>query len=59
MEIIHDLGGWPILDDLWDPSGFKLETLLATIRRDFDESILIGSLIAPDDKNSSQYVLQV
>lgn len=58
-EVIKTLGGWPVLDENWQPPTFTLETLLGRLRSDYSEPILIELYVGADDKNSSAHIIQV
>jgi hypothetical protein len=58
MEILDDLGGWPILGRNWSEQTFDwLETV--TKLRVLHNSVLVTSWLSIDPGNSSQYALQV
>lgn len=58
-NLIKSLGGWPVLDDNWQPPKISIEQLLAKIRGKYNEAILVSAMVGPDDKNSSVNILQV
>ena len=53
------LGRWPVIDGQWNSSAFSLENLLALMRGYYNAPMLIDSWVAADDKNSTQYIIQV
>lgn len=57
-DIIHSLGGWPILDDYWDEKDFDIIDLIARLRL-FNNRVLINSWVSADDKNSEVNIIQV
>ncbi|XP_076451188.1 neprilysin-1-like [Babylonia areolata] len=57
--ITDDLGGWPIILQNWSSDSFVLETMLAKVRYEYNNDILIGCWIAPDDKNSSSNIIKL
>ncbi|KAJ8683045.1 hypothetical protein QAD02_018837 [Eretmocerus hayati] len=56
MELLSELGGWPILQSNWDPNKFDWLILTARLRL-FNNNILISEWVVPDIKNSAQYVI--
>lgn len=57
-QLLDELGGWPILRPGWDPEKFDWLLLVAQLRL-YNNDILISEWVAPDIKNSDQYVIQV
>ncbi|KAK2148688.1 hypothetical protein LSH36_487g03042 [Paralvinella palmiformis] len=57
-DIIHSLGGWPILDDYWDEKNFDIIDLIARLRL-FNNRVLINSWVSADDKNSEVNIIQL
>ncbi|CAH1984055.1 unnamed protein product [Acanthoscelides obtectus] len=58
-QIIAQLGGWPVLNSNWTAPSFSVETLLGIIRSNYNEGYVIEQWVGPDDKNSSNNILQV
>ncbi|KAK7483108.1 hypothetical protein BaRGS_00025676 [Batillaria attramentaria] len=58
-EVTMKLGGWPIILPNWDNSSFSVEDVLADIRQQYNEAILIGVYVGADDKNSSSNIIQL
>ncbi|XP_076639917.1 neprilysin-4 isoform X3 [Colletes latitarsis] len=56
-QLLDELGGWPILRPNWDPEKFDWLLLVAQLRL-YNNDILISEWVAPDIKNSEQYVIQ-
>ena len=52
------LGGWPILTPEWDPSQFDFTLLMAQLRL-YNQKLLISEFVAPDIKNSDEFIIQV
>ncbi|XP_070960646.1 phosphate-regulating neutral endopeptidase PHEX isoform X2 [Oncorhynchus clarkii lewisi] len=56
---------WPVLGDglggewLWSPGRWDLLQTLAQIRNQHSKSVLIRLYIAPDDKNSTNYIIKL
>ncbi|CDR00441.1 unnamed protein product, partial [Oncorhynchus mykiss] len=56
---------WPVLGEglggewLWSPGRWDLLQTLAQIRNQHSKSVLIRLYIAPDDKNSTNYIIKV
>ena len=53
------LGGWPVLTGSWNEVDWHLEHVLAQTRGHFNTAVFLRSLVAVDDKNSSNHILQV
>ncbi|KAG8235742.1 hypothetical protein J437_LFUL015610 [Ladona fulva] len=54
-----ELGPWPLLRrSTWDPSSFRLHTLLGELAI-YQVHTLFEVYVTPDEKNASQYTLQV
>lgn len=58
INLLDDLGGWPILKTSWSPEKFDWVYLVAQLRL-YNNDVLISESVAPDIKNSDQYVIQV
>lgn len=58
MDLLENLGGWPILKSNWDPEKFDWLDLVAQLRL-YNNDVLISESVGPDIKNSDQYVIQV
>ncbi|XP_055336820.1 membrane metallo-endopeptidase-like 1 [Paramacrobiotus metropolitanus] len=58
LRFLQDLGGWPVIDQQWNASGFHLEETIGRLRN-MHNDILISLWIGPDGKNSSWNVLQI
>ncbi len=58
MELLDNLGGWPILKSNWDSEKFDWLYLVAQLRL-YNNDILISESVGPDIKNSDEYVIQV
>ena len=59
LDLLHQLGGWPVLDGAsWNESRFSWVQLMADLRL-LNNRVLLNQWISPDDKNSSVNVLQV
>ncbi|ELU08395.1 hypothetical protein CAPTEDRAFT_163321 [Capitella teleta] len=58
--ILKDMGGWPVLDPSWSTDqDWQFEKLLGKLRKVYNAPILLESWVAPDDKNSSVYIVQL
>ncbi|XP_026669876.1 neprilysin-4-like isoform X3 [Ceratina calcarata] len=57
IQLLDELGGWPVLRPDWDPEKFDWLLLVAQLRL-YNNDILISEWVAPDIKNSDQYVIQ-
>lgn len=58
IQLLDQLGGWPILKPNWDPDKFDWLRLTAQLRL-YNNEILISEWVGPDIKNSDKYVIQV
>lgn len=62
-EVIDKLGGWPVTMADWgaDPETPPppLETLLATLKRNFTLGAMLEEWIGPDDRHSTKHVIQI
>ncbi|KAH0949954.1 hypothetical protein HN011_007844 [Eciton burchellii] len=57
IQLLDELGGWPILRPDWDPDKFDWLLLTAQLRL-YNNDILISEWVGPDIKNSDKYVIQ-
>ncbi|XP_026830535.1 neprilysin-4 isoform X2 [Ooceraea biroi] len=57
IQLLDELGGWPILRPDWDPDGFDWLLLTAQLRL-YSNDVLISEWVGPDIKNSNEYVIQ-
>jgi len=58
IQLLDQLGGWPILKSDWDPDKFDWLLLTAQLRL-YNNDVLISEWVGPDIKNSDKYVIQV
>lgn len=58
IQLVDELGGWPILRPDWDPDKFDWLLLTAKLRL-YNNDVLISEWVGPDIKNSDKYVIQV
>ncbi|CAL4124487.1 unnamed protein product, partial [Meganyctiphanes norvegica] len=57
LELLRDLGGWPVLDgDDWNETGFNWVEQMAWLRT-FNNDILISEWVAADITNSSNHIV--
>ncbi|XP_028046800.1 neprilysin-4 isoform X3 [Monomorium pharaonis] len=57
IQLLDQLGGWPILRPDWNPDKFDWLLLTAQLRL-YNNDILISEWVGPDIKNSNKYVIQ-
>lgn len=57
LDFLHQLGGWPALDDDWQADRFDWLNLTATLRQ-YNNDILLMLWVGPDIKNSNENVIQ-
>lgn len=59
LDIVNDLGGWPMIEGLrWNSSNFNLSRLITKVR-DYGQSIIYSFGTSTDDRNSSTYYIRV
>lgn len=58
IQLLDELGGWPILRPDWNSNKFDWLLLTAQLRL-YNNDILISEWVGPDIKNSDKYVIQV
>jgi hypothetical protein len=58
LDLLDQLGGWPVLQHDWDSSQFDWVLLMAQLRL-YNNDILISEWVGPDIKNSDEYIIQV
>ncbi|XP_073991272.1 neprilysin-like 8 isoform X2 [Rhodnius prolixus] len=56
LDLLVELGGWPMITPDWDRSQFDWLWLIAHLRL-FNNDILISEWVGPDIKNSDEYVI--
>ncbi|XP_049631263.1 membrane metallo-endopeptidase-like 1 isoform X1 [Suncus etruscus] len=62
LDIIEDLGGWPVAMDNWNESNelnWKLEQQLAILNSEFNRRVLIDLFVWNDDQNSSRHIIYI
>lgn len=60
VNVLNRYGGWPLLQPNWSaPPNQTIEQLMGQMRNELNEHFLISTLVGPDDKNSSVYILLV
>ncbi|XP_025992063.2 neprilysin-4 isoform X3 [Solenopsis invicta] len=57
IQLLDQLGGWPILRPDWNPNKFDWLLLTAQLRL-YNNDVLISEWVGPDIKNSNKYVIQ-
>ncbi|PNF39036.1 hypothetical protein B7P43_G04849 [Cryptotermes secundus] len=57
LNLLDQLGGWPMLKPDWDSSQFDWVLLMAQLKL-FGNDVLISEWVGPDIKNSDEYVIQ-
>ncbi|XP_032663308.1 neprilysin-4-like isoform X6 [Odontomachus brunneus] len=57
IQLLDQLGGWPILRPDWNPNKFDWLLLTAQLRL-YNNDVLISEWVGPDIKNSDKYVIQ-
>jgi hypothetical protein len=58
LNLLEQLGGWPMLRPDWDSSQFDWLLLMAQLRL-YNNDILISQWVGPDIMNSDEYIIQV
>lgn len=59
LDLIKEMGGWPILGDAFDSNGFVLEDVLGKFRAVYGTYSVITSYVGADSKSSLDYILHV
>lgn len=57
LDLLRNLGGWPMIDSDWKPDHFDWVTLMAKLRL-YNNDILLSEWVGPDIKNSDEYIIQ-
>lgn len=57
LDLVQNLGGWPVLDSKWNRQNFDWLNLTAHLRR-YNNDILIVQWVGPDIKNSDENIIQ-
>ncbi|XP_023296054.2 neprilysin-4 isoform X1 [Lucilia cuprina] len=57
LQLVENLGGWPVLDPKWNAQNFDWLNLTAHLRR-YNNDILIVQWVGPDIKNSDENIIQ-
>ena len=58
LDLIKQVGGWPLLDPSWDESQFQWEELYVALRK-MNLKPLIDVSVGTDDKDSTRHVITV
>lgn len=58
-QVLKLLGGWPVIENNWNPPNTSVEHLLGLLRGVYSEPVLVELYVGADDKNSSKNILQV
>ncbi len=60
-NLVKEIGGWPLIDDLWNESKYDWINALIVVNRKLisNEVKILTISVAPDDKNISRSVIQV
>lgn len=58
LELLEELGGWPIIQVEWNESNFDWVELMANLRL-YNNDILIAEWVGYDLKNSDEYIIQL
>ncbi|KAK9890169.1 hypothetical protein WA026_008973 [Henosepilachna vigintioctopunctata] len=58
LQLLEELGGWPILGNDWKESEFDIVWLMAQLRL-FNNDILVSEWVGPDLKNSEEYIIHI
>jgi hypothetical protein len=59
LDIIENLGDWPMASDSWKEEEFNWQKAIAELNRHLGLSPLISLIVYLDRKNSSQSVITV
>ena len=58
LDLIKQVGGWPLLDSSWDESQFQWEELYVALR-EMNVKPLMDISVGTDNKDSTKYVITV
>ncbi len=58
LQLLQDLGGWPMLSTETSTNGLHWIDLMSRLRL-YNNDILISMWIGPDGKNSETHIIQV
>ncbi|XP_039448992.1 neprilysin-1 isoform X2 [Culex pipiens pallens] len=58
-QVLKLLGGWPVIENNWNPPNTSVEHLLGLLRGVYSEPVLVELYVGADDKNSSKNILQI
>ena len=59
VNLLLRVGGWPVVHAQWNRTAQSAETLLGSLRGSSMAPVVIGMMVATDDKNSSVRIIQV
>lgn len=59
LDLIKEMGGWPVLGDAFDNDGFVLEDVLGKFRAVYGTYSVITSYVGADSKSSLDYILHL
>jgi hypothetical protein len=61
-NLLKEIGGWPLIDDIWDESKYDWINALIVVNRKLigsDIKIFLTITVAPDIRNMSRSLIQV
>ncbi|XP_077998021.1 neprilysin-1-like [Glandiceps talaboti] len=60
VKAIHNLGGWPVMEDnVWNERSWQLVDVLGTLRLEYDTRVMLDMWTAEDDKDSDTNIIYV
>jgi len=59
MDLIAEMGGWPVLGDTFDANSWVLEDVLASFRAVYGTYSVITSYVSTDSKSSLEHILHL
>lgn len=59
LNLIEDIGGWNVIDKNYSFSQWNFQNTLEKLQNNYSLGGLFYWVVAENDKNSSQYIIQV
>ncbi|CAK8698583.1 unnamed protein product [Clavelina lepadiformis] len=59
LELIKQMGGWPVIGDSFDRDSFNLEKTLGAFTSGFSSKAILSAWVGKDEKDSSANIFQI
>lgn len=59
LDVIAEIGGWSVIDKDFSLSDWNLQDTLGKLQNNYSLGGLFYWIVAENDKNSSEYIIQV